>query len=228
MRCVRYLGFFIIIGFFLTACSSADNRTGEDNTSVPAGMSSPTDVSGDTGYTAYQAACDNVPDAEVYDRSEFLSAMLCVSDDFPWPEAYRPDETMLDSSLSRLRDNGEGIFEQGLEYAWISGFNECAWDMEWLDARTQEDSEAEDHALDILQNTVPQYQSAIPGFPKEVLDPTTVNAQQARADAATLNNPGPIQEFVNHNCQVFEAPSQNVSGLGRVFLRSRSDRHAHA
>ena len=213
MRCLRYLGLLIVVAFLLFACSGADDQAGNENVTAPEEVSSVANASGGTGQGLYQSACDDLPVAEVYSRSEFLSAMLCVSDDFPWPHSYRPDETMLDSALSRLRDNGEGVFEQGLEYAWISGFNECAWSLEWLEARAQSNSQAEDRALDILVNTVPDYQNAIQGFPQEVLDPTTVNAQRIRADAATLDNPSPIQDFVNHNCQAFEPVGPSSSGL---------------
>lgn len=121
--------------------------------------------------------------AESYRNS--LSEQLLAA---TWPEAYTPvsdkvfERTILPNS----------VFPDPGHYATmiVGLFQECAWNMEWLDAHAAADSDAEDAAMEMLTTTISNQGS----------DPESQEFTRKAAQSALLGDVAPMQQFVEQNC----------------------------
>ena len=146
--------------------------------------------------------CDSTPDENGFLQWEqMIEASECVAGYFVWPMDRQLDFNWV---LNRDPTNRPEAVPEGFQYTIAWGANWCAWFGAWLDARAAGDSASEATALEVLVNVLPNYQTSVPGFPPDLLDPGLVNGQNETIQRAQLGDPGPMQQAYDVNCTAIQ------------------------
>lgn len=178
----------------LTACSddsrpeaTRESRPPEPTTSEPTGE--PLDI----------ASC--VPDGDAHgflNVDQYRVAVECSEVDFRWPEGKLPyTDNMVDANPQAE----ETRYQIGLEHISLGGMNMCAWYLTWLGARQGGNAAAQQEALDVMTNVIPDFETQIPAYPNDGRDAGTIRLLEEIAAKAALGDPTGIQRMVDGTCQ---------------------------
>lgn len=188
-RCATRIPCALLLLYFLTGCSGS----GSNETPVPDTPATPVMPYADASH------CKPAGAVGVWTFPEYRVAVLCTVGQFEWPSAYIPD---FDKQLASYAGAGGERFQIGLEYSALTGYNQCAWFMTWLDARVDNDPNLETEAIEYITSVIPNYGTLIPGIPSDLWDPPDRSGfTRDLIEPAQLGDSSRIQEYVRWNCQ---------------------------
>lgn len=178
-------------------------------TQASSGTLTPDGNGGATGTASIKVQpavqCESYADDKGFLKADdFEKSLSCVVEAFTWPDGMKPDDAFLAKVKAGMPGGGNGRYEQGLEWGFAGGFNSCAWQITWLQARQDGDTVLESKALDYMTSVVPNFETVIPGFPAGSRDGSVIAHTKDLAGKAGLGDAGTIQEWVIHNCGTYD------------------------
>jgi|GEM_PF-1540362 len=105
--------------------------------------------------------------------------------EYDWPAGFEPD---LDA-YAEQSGFGDGRIDSGAARSIMNGFNECAWDITWLEARANGDAALEAEALYYITDVVPAFG-----------EPGLQSRRDTAAAAALQGDTSEIERHVSVNC----------------------------
>lgn len=159
--------------------------TAESTTGVePAGIQS-TDQ-----FTVRSASLDDDGNGWV-ELPDVAVAVHMAFADYSWPVGFELNpETVLQTFTGGQAMSDSG-FEVGFEHLLLGRWHTCVWYEAWLTAFANGDDPAEQEALEMIVDVLPENPS---------IHPESVHLYEARAERAAFGDPALIQQFVDVNC----------------------------
>jgi hypothetical protein len=180
----------IVLLVVLAGCGGEDTDDETVETSPPSVQSTAPEASPDAEAFDDSALFDDDGDG-YFTEGEVRQAIRMTVEDYQWPEPYTPSADVIVYYFSggRSVEDLEGsLSEVGVEHTVVDGWHECAWYMAWLDAFQNGDSAAQDEALTVMIDVIPN-RSSIDSSGEEWL------TELARS--ASLGDPGAVTEAID-------------------------------
>lgn len=182
---IKTMGVVVLSGFVLQGCSFG----GDDASPSPTAVVS---VPGEAAETTKpNTDVMELEPGESMTFDQLRTRAEATVDEYTWPPKFTPDlQTQLAGFPQEFKEGG---FEQGFEYAMLSGTNGCAWTLAWVDSRRSGDPVAEAEALDAMTNL-------LPNNPGVASSPSTLQWLTDMAAEASLGDPTMVNQYVSANC----------------------------
>ena len=131
------------------------------------------------------------------DVEQYETAIACAATRFNWPPDYYPDLVSINDALAK---NEPTRYQDGFEFVFLSGWNECAWQYSWLDALKNDNEVGQKRSLDFLTNVIPNLESSIVDFTGGAADPGVASYRREIAAKAALGDPTLVLDWTQNNC----------------------------